>query len=175
MAKRTDYRSQAAFAKALGVSQPTLSRYVKSTGWPLSETPPWTDADLAKAQDWINHRGANPTERTRIAALSIEEREEKIKLTRTRRLREQIETQKLRGELLSKAEVESDNLARIDQVRDALLKTGEDLRPILVEQDGVTIESVINARMVDICLVFAGERERVRSCDELAEALGIVI
>ncbi|MGH7178597.1 MAG: hypothetical protein ACREJC_14565 [Tepidisphaeraceae bacterium] len=50
--ERTTFPTQAAFARALGVSGPTMSRYVRRDDWPVTRAPPWTAANLATVQRW---------------------------------------------------------------------------------------------------------------------------
>lgn len=46
------YRSQDAFAKALGVSKSTLSKYLRLPDWPAKRKPPFSETDLDRARSW---------------------------------------------------------------------------------------------------------------------------
>lgn len=170
--KSKSFRTQAAFARELGVSQQTVSKYAKEPSWPVRRVAPWNASDAAKALAWIQKRlsdQAGGDEDLKRQQLS-----ERVKLLKQRRASEAFDLKIKMGDYVSKVEVEAHQLRQIDAVRDAMMAVPEDLGPILANRDAVTVESVLKARMFDICLVFAGERKFVRTREELVEAFGLL-
>jgi hypothetical protein len=48
----SEYPSQAALRRAVGVSKASISRYTGRWDWPVSRVPPWSDADVKTIQQW---------------------------------------------------------------------------------------------------------------------------
>lgn len=159
----SNYKTQAAFAKALDVHRGTMSKWTDRPDWPVRKSPPWSTADLAAVQKW---RADNLRE-DRAALDHGDDHGETLELRKAKLTQEirkltaqasaaELSLEREAGKLLSREEVDRGQVERVALVRNAMRLAG---RKLSVKLQGVTafpeIERIVDEEMQYVCNSFA--------------------
>lgn len=164
-------RSQRSLAKALGVGEPTVRRYLEDPRWPFSRRPPWREADLPNMKAWASSELQRPSGDGRAEALTAiqqsPERTLRLKhlLAKTNKL--ELEHGILARNFLKRSDVEQAFLRRIYAVKTALLSLPEELAPLLVGKFEDEIREILRTRITQALNEFAtgGRLDEVEPAD----------
>lgn len=151
--------------KALGASESAVYRW-KRAGCPHVDRDGGIWFDPAAVSEWIKSRGIKPGARGRpvggaggAAGEDEDVRDDLLSAKLRKELafaeRAELDVAARKGELMPRAEVEQSTIARILEVRAALLGLAARVTPRVVGQDGATVHVIVDEEARRICEGFA--------------------
>lgn len=148
-------------ARVTGFDEGTIRRWTRA-GCPFTREGTRLQFDPAAVKAWLDERGKKPGQRGRPAAIdgAPSDVKESLALAKLRKElalaeRAELDVAERKGELMPRAEVEQATVARILEVRAALLGLAARVTPRVVGQDGATVHGIVDEEARRICEGFA--------------------
>ena len=148
-------------ASALGVNAGQVSRWSKRPDWPVARKGPWSESDLAKVVEWRkglqeDRNEANPANPADAIRELGPERQWKLRLIAARVAKLEAEHKELTQKYVLKTEVEAERVARVHEVRAALMNLGGIVADLDVCRNAAEREDAVRKWAKSICDRFAG-------------------